>query len=162
MRIFTKILTSATILLAALTLTACFGGSTSEPSRYYMLAVAHLNPDRLSFDDVADDYFRQGFGPAAAAMREYWDAVEKMFNEAAATSKEARESRKFYHYHRHLRFEPLDAAIAKARERAAGDELLLARIRYFASALDLAKIEHRIVEAFDRDDLAADEAAVLE
>ena len=129
---------------------------------YYMLAVAHLNPDRLSFDDVADDYFRQGFGPAAAAMREYWDAVEKMFNEAAATSKEARESRKFYHYHRHLRFEPLDAAIAKARERAAGDELLLARIRYFASALDLAKIEHRIVEAFDRDDLAADEAAVLE
>ena len=43
MRIFTKILTSATILLAALTLTACFGGSTSEPSRYYMLAVEDIS-----------------------------------------------------------------------------------------------------------------------
>ena len=105
---------------------------------------------------------RSPFGPAAPAMKEYWDILEKVFNEAAETCKEAREARKFYHYHRHLRFEPLDAAIAKARERAAGDELLLARIRYFASALDLAKIEHRIVEAFDRDDLAADEAAVLE
>ena len=129
---------------------------------YYMLAMALMNPDHLTFDDIADDYFRNGFGPAAPAMKEYWDILEKFFDEASKTAKSARESRKFYNYHRHLKFEPLDAAIAKARELAAGDELILSRIDYFASALDLAKIEHRIVEAYDRDDLEANEAAVLE
>ena len=43
MQVFTKILTSATILLAALALAACFGGSTSEPTRYYTLAVENIS-----------------------------------------------------------------------------------------------------------------------
>ena len=38
-----KVLFVAIVALAAMTLTACFGGSTSEPTRYYTLAVENIN-----------------------------------------------------------------------------------------------------------------------
>ena len=40
-KIFSRIVT-ASLFLAAFTLTACFGGSTSEPTRYYTLAVENI------------------------------------------------------------------------------------------------------------------------
>lgn len=40
-KIFSRIAT-ASLLLAALALTACFGGSTSEPTRYYTVAVENI------------------------------------------------------------------------------------------------------------------------
>ena len=38
-----KVLFVAIVALAAMTLTACFGGSTSEPTRYFTLAVENIN-----------------------------------------------------------------------------------------------------------------------
>lgn len=43
MRMPTKILTSAIILLATMALTACLGGGSSEPTRYYTLAVEKIS-----------------------------------------------------------------------------------------------------------------------
>ena len=38
-----KVLFVAIVALAAMTLTACFGGSTSEPTRYFTLAVENID-----------------------------------------------------------------------------------------------------------------------
>ena len=128
---------------------------------YYMLAKAMLNPDALSFDDLADDYFGQAFGPAAEPMKRYWTLLETAFDEATRDTVR-REKRGFYRYQRHLRFEPLEACFEEARRLAKGDELLVRRIAFFERALPFACLEKRIVEAFDRDDLASAEKAVTE
>ena len=127
---------------------------------HYMLARAMLNPDRLTFDDIADDYFVHAFGPAAPAMKRYWDELERVFNEAAVDPRRT-EGRPFYRYQRHLRYEPLEACFAEAKKLAAGDELILRRIAFFEVALPAGKIEQRIVQAFDRDDLAGCEKELL-
>ena len=42
---------------------------------YYMLARSFLNPDHLDYDTVYADYLGSGFGPAAGAMREWFDSL---------------------------------------------------------------------------------------
>lgn len=48
---------------------------------YYMVAKAHLNPDRLDFDTLYGDYLAAAFGPAAGAMRTWFDRLEAFGNE---------------------------------------------------------------------------------
>ena len=123
---------------------------------FYMLAEALMNPDQLSFDDIAEDYFEKGFGPAAPAMKKYYDILEKLFNDVAEV-KTFRRSRGYYNYQRLIKFEPLDAALAEARALAKDDPLVLKRIAFFAQGLEPARFEHEIVKAFDADDLKTSE-----
>ena len=50
---------------------------------YYTLSKAMWNPDRLSYDDIVDDYCRAGFGKSAELVKKYFSELEKVFNEAA-------------------------------------------------------------------------------
>ncbi len=54
---------------------------------YYALLKAHWNPDRLSYDDIFDDYCKSGFGPAAKEVKAYWSLLEKLTDQAAATDR---------------------------------------------------------------------------
>ena len=42
---------------------------------YYMLARSFLNPDHLDYDTLYADYLESGFGPAASAMRDWFDSL---------------------------------------------------------------------------------------
>lgn len=50
---------------------------------YYMLSKAMWNPDRLSYDDIVDDYCRAGFGKSAELIKSYFTELEKIFDDAA-------------------------------------------------------------------------------
>lgn len=118
---------------------------------YYMGAKAQFNPDRLDFDSFVDDYCQTGFGTAAKPIREYLDAVER-FTTAAATANAAdvckhmgwAERRR--HQNRlleHLDFDVLDACLAKARNAAAGDAVVLKRIARLQFGNDLGRFSAR-------------------
>ena len=51
---------------------------------YYTLSKAMWNPDRLSYDDIVDDYCTAGFGKAAGKVKEYFTRLEKIFDAAAS------------------------------------------------------------------------------
>lgn len=51
---------------------------------YYTLSKAMWNPDRLSYDDIVDDYCTTGFGKAAGKVKEYFTRLEKIFDAAAS------------------------------------------------------------------------------
>ena len=53
---------------------------------YYALAKALWNPDRLSFDDIAADYFQSGFGTAASEILAYHRRLEEITDRAAASA----------------------------------------------------------------------------
>jgi hypothetical protein len=42
---------------------------------YYMLARSFLNPDNLDYDTLYADYLESAFGPAAGAMRDWFDSL---------------------------------------------------------------------------------------
>ena len=123
---------------------------------YYMLSKGMLNPDHLDYDTIAADYLEKGFGPAAPAMKKYYDILEKLFNDVAEV-KTFRRSRGYSNYQRLIKFEPLDAALAEARTLAKDNPLILKRIAFFARGLEPARFEHEIVKAFDADDLKTSE-----
>ncbi len=50
---------------------------------YYTLSKAMWNPDRLSYDDIVDDYCRHGFGSAAEEIKKYFTVLEQIFDDAA-------------------------------------------------------------------------------
>ena len=118
---------------------------------YYMGARAQFNPDRLDFDTFADDYCSFGFGAAARPVREYLNAVER-FTTAAAEANAAdvckhmgwAERRR--HQNRlleHLDFDALDGFLAKARNAAAGDAVVLKRIARLQFGNDLGRFSAR-------------------
>ncbi len=50
---------------------------------YYTLSKAMWNPDRLSYDDIVDDYCRHGFGKASEEIKKYFTVLEQIFDDAA-------------------------------------------------------------------------------
>lgn len=61
----------------------CMNGCwPSQGLNFYVLAKAHLNPDRLRYEDIYDDYLSVAFGPAAPAMRRYYDCLFDAYNKA--------------------------------------------------------------------------------
>ena len=128
---------------------------------------AALNPDRLSFETILDDYCRAGFGPAAASVKEYFNAVEKM-NEAASREIAVRAPKvldfrqvvRAECYYDHLDVAALEAILGKANGEAARDEEVRARIALLRAALGYAKCGKAVREAAKaRDDSAAGQEA---
>ncbi len=100
---------------------------------YYALAKGHLNPDKLAYDDVFDDYCRSGFGKAAGAVKDYFNKLEKLTDEAAKTEKG------FEGYFEKLNVAELEACIARAKKDADGDEEVLKRVEFLACGVRYAR-----------------------
>lgn len=119
---------------------------------YYMVAKAHLNPDRLDFDTLYGDYLAAAFGPAAGAMRTWFDRLETFGNEIGdepIPQKEDVRSRKAAQAkRRQLYAERFDtAAFAKildeAEKAADGCPDVLRRLGLFRTTLEYAQWQKR-------------------
>ena len=120
----------------------------------YVNCRAALNPDRLSFDAILDDYCTAGFGPAAASVKEYFNAVERM-NEAASREIAVRAPKvldfrqvvRAECYYDHIDVAALEAILDRAVAEAAGDADILKRIALLRAALGYAKCGKAVREA---------------
>ena len=121
---------------------------------WYMAAKAPRNPDALSYDDLLDDYCRAGFGAAAAEVRAYFDALEKMCDAAAALASGGRASSSAGNLDGNaayvLSFDPdaLERILAAAEAKAGDDGDVRARIAYLRIGLAAGRIEKRLGEAW--------------
>ena len=100
---------------------------------YYALAKGHINPDRLCYDDIFDDYCRAGFGKAASAVKDYFNLLEKLTDDAAAVDKG------YEGYFETLDVGKLEACIERARKDAADDAETLARVEFLACGVRYAR-----------------------
>lgn len=106
---------------------------------YYMLAKAIWNPDRLSYDDIFDDYCRSGFGAAAGDIKAYWNQLEKLFDEAAAKGVDYNDVFNL------AAIAKLEKILASAAAKVSGNEL--ARVRFLQAGLNLGKVHTRVYDA---------------
>ncbi len=119
----------------------------------YMLAKAHLNPDRLDYDTLARDYCEHGFGPAAKDVGAYFAALERLGDESAAKGRSADE------YLAAFDIDAMAAILGRAKAAAGGDNAILRKIDFLARGLEYARWEKRVSEASVKGDKAALKAA---
>ena len=112
-----------------------------KPLVYYALSKAFWNPDRLRFDAVADDFCRQGFGPAAAEMREYFSVVEKTTNAAAEAEGH------YLDFFDEKVISALRSQLAKARAKAKNDPAVLERIDFITVGVNCGELSRKMFVA---------------
>ena len=119
---------------------------------YYMLARALLNPDHLDYETIYADYLRAGFGPAADAMRTWFDSLEADFDKAAeldvsaisaAQGRKAASSAKVGAFIRDFDIAKYSAILDKAEKLADGDAAIVRRVRFFRTGLEYADWQKR-------------------
>ena len=126
----------------------CYNGAwATDGLTFYMLSKAHLNPDRLGYDDLVDDYCATGFGAAAPAMRRYYDKLSAYYAEAAARQDADPKGNAKDNYVRHFDIPGCERILDEADALAADDAEVRARIRFVRRGLELAKWEKRNSEA---------------
>jgi len=134
--------------------------SANWPARgivQYALAKAHLNPDRLSYDDVLDDYCSVAFGAGADAMKRYFAALEETYGRigrlwlehlaAADPSKPVWRIERVDCYVSNFDPDAFEPYFDEALKAAAGDDGATARIWFMHGALADARSEKRLAEA---------------
>lgn len=110
-----------------------------------------LNPDQLDYDAIFDDYCTAGFGPAAPAVRDYFNAVERM-NAAAGEAakvrnilvKDFRQVALTECYLDSLDVQELNGHLKRAEALTAGDADILARLGLLKAAVGYATCEKRL------------------
>jgi len=125
----------------------------------YMLAKAHLNPDRLDYDTLARDYCEHGFGAAAKEVGAYFAALERFGDESAAKGRNGDE------YLAAFDVDVLAGLLARAKETAGNDDEVLRRIGFLARGLEYARWEKRVSAAAakgDRDELTSSQRGYCE
>ena len=123
---------------------------------YYMAAKAQLNLDRLGYDVLLGDYCEKGFGKAAPAIRRYFLGLE------AAQEKAARSVNPSRDYVLSLDADGFEAQLDRAEALAASDEAVVGRIRFLKKIWPFARLEKKVVAAWDTKDNAAVRAAQAE
>lgn len=113
---------------------------------FYMLAKAMLNPDQLSYKEIAADWVRSGFGPAAKPTAEYLLALEKVFDTAAERAIGARGYQEAFDADRF-------AALLDAAETAAKDDAAIkARIDYLRVGIGYARASKGVYDGWKTGD----------
>ena len=107
---------------------------------YYTLSKAMWNPDRLSFDDIVDDYCRAGFGEAAPQVRKYFDELEKVFDQAAAKECD------YCDIFTIAKIDELKAILDEA-ENASSDAMVKQRVQFLKKGLELGRFSTRLYDA---------------
>jgi hypothetical protein len=130
---------------------ACCHHWATQGLNYYVVARLHWDPE-ANVDALVDDYCRSGFGPAAGAIRRYFDGLETIMNEAAARNGKIAAA-----------FTPeaiagLRKHMDEARKQAAGDMAIAKRIAFLELALRWTEVETR-AHALLADTAKADKAA---
>jgi hypothetical protein len=131
---------------------------------YYVLARLLWNPS-ADVEVIVDDYCRKGFGPAAPAVRAYFDALQGQTSALAAAMPAA-----FRGWNREFpetmlqQFSPealaaLRGHLDKARQLAAGDARVLERIDFLARGLEYARLQTEAVRAVQAAGQGGDAAA---
>ena len=125
----------------------CFYGYWGAKSLiYYTLSKAMWNPDRLSYDDIVDDYCRTGFGDAAEYVKKYFTELENICHRAAA--KECDYCEEFTV----ARIEELENILADAKN-ATSDEVIKARVKFLEYGLAVGKYSTRLYDARKANDM---------
>jgi hypothetical protein len=116
----------------------------------YVLAKLLWNPE-ADVDALVADYCHAGFGPAAGAVRAYFDALERHTTRVAAAGKTDDVTRLFA-------FDTLDLYtpqvfgefqdhLDRAKVDAAGDATVLARLAFLETGLEYARLQAAAVRA---------------
>lgn len=122
---------------------------------YYLLAALMWNPNR-SREEVINDFCSAGFGPAATAMREYFELLEETTQTWARQQLEAGKTidyaDKFNGYADMFSPERLAAArqLLRQAERETGDPRQQKRIQFFRDGLDYTEIFAKMVRAYQQ------------
>ncbi len=118
---------------------------------YYVLAEMLWDPD-ADPDAIIDDYCQAGWGPAAGEVRQYFDALERLTDQVYESSeyfgrKKSTELLAGYYTDEFLA--ELQGHLDAAREKAAADEAILARIDFLQTAIDYARVhrDYRLARA---------------
>lgn len=123
---------------------------------YYALLKAHWNPDRLSYDDIFDDYCRSGFGAAADEIKTYWTKLEQLTDQAAAAG------RPYLDYFTSKAAAELEELLDKAERKVRDDPASLARVNFLRIGLTAGKYTIAMQEAIGGRDHAGYQAKLTE
>jgi hypothetical protein len=88
---------------------------------YYMLARSFLNPDHLDYDTIYADYLDATFGPAAGAMRDWFDSLASDMGMPDYVAK--------------LDLAKYESILARAETAAAGQTEILRRLKIMRTGL---------------------------
>ena len=107
---------------------------------YYALCKALWNPDRLTYDEIVDDYCRAGFGSAAPQIKKYFTELENIFNQASAKGCD------YCEVFTVAKIAELENILADAAN-ATDDEIIKERIQFLKYGLDVGKFSTRLYDA---------------
>ena len=115
-----------------------------RPFDVYFSAKGLLNPDRLGFSALADDFCRSGFGPAAREMRDYLDALVEMGDRAATESQDPITTTTgpsvMKGYVKAFDLDRLEKILDRAVKAAKGDEVALKRLSFLRIGIESGRL----------------------
>ncbi|MBO5822166.1 MAG: DUF4838 domain-containing protein [Lentisphaeria bacterium] len=101
---------------------------------YYAFGKAQWNYAGVDYDTIFNDFCEKGFNAAAPAVKEYFNLLEKLFDNAADSGT---------HYIELVTEKDLDALarlLDKARNLAKGDDEVITRINFLEKGLNVGKV----------------------
>ncbi|MEN6403491.1 MAG: DUF4838 domain-containing protein [Armatimonadia bacterium] len=109
----------------------------------YYITIRLLWDPSKSVDEILDDYYKTGFGPAAAPVKKYHEALEQMSDKLAASNKY-----EGYRANQELLagqftdefLAQLNGYLDEAKRLAGADEKLCKRVEFLRIAVDFAKL----------------------
>jgi hypothetical protein len=131
---------------------SCCHNWATQGLNYYVVARLHWNPEQ-DVDAIVDDYCQAGFGPAAKAVRRYFDGLEALMDEAA--TKKAKAVTVFHP----KALAGLRKELEQARRDAGSDPTVAKRIAFLELGLRWTEIEARAHTFLADPDKADKEAA---
>ena len=134
---------------------------------YYLTGRLTWNPDQRA-QEVMDDYFSRGFGPAAAEMKQYITLLDdaRGAHQPDRTGVDGKtnpyDGAAWAKAYPPAFFEKAEAIFKQGRDKASGDEKFARRVVYLASGLEFLRLETEGRQLID--DIKADrnKAAAIE
>ncbi len=118
---------------------------------YYVLAEMLWAPE-ADPDAIIEEYCQAGWGPAAGEVRQYFDALERLTDEIYESSEylgRKKSTDVLAGFYTDEFLAECQGYLDGARERAAGDDTILARIDFLQTAIDYARAnrDYRLARA---------------
>ncbi|MCX7014170.1 MAG: DUF4838 domain-containing protein [Candidatus Sumerlaeota bacterium] len=128
---------------------------------YYVLVKLLWNP-KADVAKIVDDYCRCGFGKAAPAMKEYYQAVAEYTDRIGDLSQGGKEQLAplVLPAHTPEQYAALEKPLARAKEMAAGDATVLERIAFIEKGLEYLKLHIEAVRVILATKKGGDETAM--